>query len=57
MIGDFTPVYLNLECDDYKKDLMERGADGIHRLVRMVPPGDLKYYFTVGEEEGVLAKD
>lgn len=36
---------------------MEKGEDGIHRLVRMVPPGDLKYYFTVGEEEGILAKD
>jgi hypothetical protein len=42
----FQPVYLHLECDDYMADLMERGVDGVFRLMRMIPPGQSKYYFT-----------
>jgi len=35
---------------------MERGLDGVYRLLRMVPPGNEKYYFTI-DEEVVLAND
>lgn len=42
------PVYLNLECDDYKPDLMytEHGVAG-YVLWRMWPPGKTKFFFTV----------
>lgn len=42
------PVYLNLECDDYKPDLMytEPGVSG-YVLWRMWPPGRTKFFFTV----------
>jgi hypothetical protein len=52
----YTPVYIHLECDNYKPDLMERGGDGVYRLLRMVPPGKIKYYFTV-ENQTVYAHD
>jgi hypothetical protein len=35
---------------------MERGPDEVYRLLRMVPPGDMKYYFSV-EDENVYARD
>ena len=29
---------------------MDRGADGVYRLMRMVPPGNQKYYFSIDNE-------
>lgn len=55
-LDPYTPVYIHLQCDKYKPDLMERGPDGVYRLLRMVPPGDLSYYFSV-ENENVYAHD
>jgi len=42
------PIYLHLECDDYKPDLMytEPGISG-YILWRMWPPGRTKFFFTV----------
>jgi len=56
-LDQYSPVYLNLELDQFKPDLMERGPDGIYRILRMVPPGGHRYYFTVPEGKPILAGD
>ena len=38
-VDEYTPIYIHLEEDDFRPDLMERGADGVYRITRMVPPG------------------
>jgi hypothetical protein len=40
-------LYVHISCDDYEPDMMEAGPDGYYSLTRMVPPGKLKYYFSV----------
>eukprot|EP00347_Sterkiella_histriomuscorum_P000204 403376781 len=50
LLDEFTPIYIHLSCDQYKPDLMERNEDGIYRLLRMIPPGSINYYFTIGNE-------
>eukprot|EP00347_Sterkiella_histriomuscorum_P007903 403347122 len=58
-LDEYTPVYIHLSCDDYRPDLMERNDDGVYRLLRMVPPGSINYYFTIDspEENQVYAHD
>lgn len=52
-------VYLHLECDGWEPDLMLPDPDkpGTFTSIRMVPPGQVKFYFTLGDEEVVLAQD
>ena len=38
-VDEFTPVYIHLEADEFKADLMERGEDGVYTIMRMVPAG------------------
>ena len=39
------PIFLHLECDDFRPELMEYHA-GVFRLTRAVPPGTLKFFFS-----------
>ncbi|MDR3547219.1 MAG: hypothetical protein P4M11_02895 [Candidatus Pacebacteria bacterium] len=42
------PVYLHLECDKFKPDLMySEPTKGNHVLWRMCPPGKSHFFFTV----------
>lgn len=52
------PIYLHLSCDDYKEDLMlpDPEKSGTYSSLRMVPPGDLTFYFSFGSEN-VVAED
>jgi hypothetical protein len=43
-------LYLHISSDDYEPDLMTSEEDGVYSNIRMVPPGPLKYYYSVGEE-------
>ena len=50
MIDEYTPVYINISSDNFIPDLMERNSDGIYRLLRMIPPGSITYYYTIHYE-------
>ena len=39
------PIFLHLECDDYKPELMEHNSE-FFELTRAVPPGSLKFFFS-----------
>ena len=44
-----TIVYIHLSCDSNEPDLMEKDSDtGEFTLLRMVPPGEIRYYFSIG---------
>jgi hypothetical protein len=45
-IGDRDPIYLHLDIDEWKPDLMERDADGVFKVARMCPPGQVRFFFT-----------
>ena len=45
-----TPVLLHLDIDNYKGDLMEQQIDGTFKLHRMLPPKQVKFFFTFGGE-------
>ena len=49
-LDEYSPVYIHLSCDNYEPDLMERNEDGVYRLLRMIPPGQQSYYFTIDSE-------
>ena len=44
------PIYLHASTDDYAEDLMLPDPDksGTYSSLRMVPPGDLSFYFSYG---------
>lgn len=43
-------VYIHLSCDKYEPDLMEKDElSGEFTLLRMVPPGEVDYYFSIGQ--------
>jgi len=51
-------VYIHLDCDEYEPDLMIRDPEtGIHSILRMVPPREIKYFFTFGDHHIRVAKD
>ncbi len=47
----YVPIWLHLECDGYEPDLMlpDPMDPDVYISRRMVPPGLLKYYFSLGE--------
>jgi len=47
---DSEPLCLHLECDSYQPELMQKQPSGVFELTRMVPPGDLKFFFTCNTE-------
>ncbi len=48
-MDDNTLVYIHLSSDNYEPDLMEKDdLTGEYTLLRMVPPGEVKYYFSIG---------
>ena len=48
-MDDYTLVYIHLSSDNYTEDLMEKDEDtGEFILLRMVPPGKVSYYFSIG---------
>mmetsp|Transcript_20380 Transcript_20380/g.19356 ORF Transcript_20380/g.19356 Transcript_20380/m.19356 type:complete len:446 (-) Transcript_20380:931-2268(-) len=55
-IDPYSAVYLHLDCDSFVGDLMERGPDGVYRIIRMVPPGAIKYHFSVEDENASKEK-
>ncbi|CAI2364501.1 unnamed protein product [Moneuplotes crassus] len=58
IIDQFTPVYLHLDCDEYEPDLMIRDpTTGIHSIKRMIPPREVRYFFTFGDHHIRIAKD
>jgi NLR family CARD domain-containing protein 3 len=58
IIDEFTPVYIHLDWDDYEPDLMVRDFEtGIHSVIRMVPPREIKYFYTFGDHHIRIAKD
>ena len=52
------PIYLHLSCDDFTEDLLLPDPDksGTYSSLRMVPPGDLQFYFSFGTKN-VVAED
>ena len=53
----YSVVNLHLECDDFEAEVMRKEQNSDEYIsVRMVPPGRLRYYFSVNEEVRV-AKD
>ena len=46
------PIYVHLSCDDFADDLMLPDPDklGTYSSLRMVPPGDLQFYFSFGSK-------
>jgi hypothetical protein len=43
-----TVVYIHLESDNFTPDLMDKDeATGEFTLLRMVPPGKIKYFFSI----------
>ena len=46
-IDEYAVVNIHLSCDNYEPDLMEKDPDGVYRVVRMVPPESIKYYFSI----------
>lgn len=45
-LGDRDPIYLHLDIDEWRPDLMVKDTEGIFRVVRMCPPGAIRYFFT-----------
>ena len=41
------PVYLHLSIDDWKGDLMLKETDNMYSVIRMCPPGKLKFFYSV----------
>lgn len=50
---DIEAVFLHLSVEEYKADLMLKDADNpnVLSVTRMLPPGRLRYYYSVGEDE------
>jgi len=47
-MDDNTMVYIHTSSDNFEADLMEKDkASGEFSLLRMVPPGTIKYYFSI----------
>jgi hypothetical protein len=46
-LPDPEPVYLHLDFDDFKGDLLLKKADNIYSSTRMCPPGKIKFFFTI----------
>lgn len=44
---DPDPVYLHLDFDDWKGDLMLKKTDNVYSSTRMCPPGKIKFFFTI----------
>lgn len=44
---DPEPVYLHLDFDEWKGDLMLKKADNVYSSTRMCPPGKINYFFTI----------
>ena len=44
---DPEPVYLHLDFDEWKGDLMLKKTDTVYSSIRMCPPGNIKYFFTI----------
>jgi hypothetical protein len=44
------PINLHLEIDRFKPDLMLPSKENkkVYECIRMLPPGNHRYYFTVG---------
>ena len=50
----YTPVYIHLSCDNFEEDLMLRDLEtGQYQVLRMVPPGEIRYYFTIGDHKTI----
>lgn len=51
----FTPIYLHLSSDSFEPDLLlpDEEKPGVYQSVRMVPPGDVIYYFTKDDKNYV----
>eukprot|EP00347_Sterkiella_histriomuscorum_P017828 403347825 len=48
-MDDFTLMYIHLSCDS-EPDLMEKNSQtGEFSLLRMVPPGQINYYYSIGQ--------
>lgn len=52
------PIHLHIDCDSYTYDLLlpmeeELDAPRKYRSIRMVPPGDQLYYFSIGDDDYV----
>lgn len=55
---EFVPICLHLEIDDFKPDLLLPTEDNpkVFEVYRRLPPGNHRYFFTVGGEVKI-AKD
>ena len=55
---EFVPINLHLEIDDFKPDLLLPTEDNpkVFEVFRRLPPGNHRYFFTVGGEV-TIAKD
>jgi hypothetical protein len=47
------PVMLHLSCETYSGELLEQsghGKDVIYETTRMLPPGEITYYYSINGE-------
>ena len=44
---DPEPVYLHLDFDEWRGDLMLKKADNVYSSTRMCPPGNIKFFYTI----------
>lgn len=44
----YMPIYLHISSDKFEQDLLlpDEGKPGVYSSTRMVPPGDIVYYFS-----------
>lgn len=57
-MDDNTLVFIHLSCDDGEPDLMEKDEiTGEFTLLRMVPPGNLTYYYSIAQPPSVKDGD
>lgn len=48
-LDENTQVFIHLSSDEFEADLMERNEQsGEFTITRMVPPGRIEYYFSIG---------
>jgi len=43
-------VYVHLSIENYEPDEMTPDKKNVYTLIRMIPPGELKYYFSINKE-------
>ncbi len=49
-VGEDENVFIRFSFEDYAPDYMAPEGAGTYSSTRMVPPGPLRYFFTIGDQ-------